>query len=126
MAANPERKERAMLRRLFLTLAASVALTAGGTAALASAGDVVASAKAAGLVGEMADGFVGLVSPSAPADVKAAVAEVNAGRAQVYKDTAAKSGVSEQAAGEAAGRTLYSRLPPGAWYKPLGGGWTKK
>jgi hypothetical protein len=115
-----------MIRRLFLMLAVGLAFAVGGTAAYATAGDVVAAAKAAGLVGEMADGFLGLVSPSAPPDVKAAVDEVNAGRAQVYKDTAAKTGVSEQAAGEAAGRTLYSRLPPGAWYKPLGGSWTKK
>jgi hypothetical protein len=115
-----------MIRRLFLMLALGLAFGVGATAAYASAGDVVAAAKAAGQVGEMADGFVGLVSPSVPPDVKGAVDEVNAGRAQVYKDTAAKSGVSEQAAGEAAGRTLYSRLPPGGWYKPLGGSWTKK
>jgi hypothetical protein len=115
-----------MIRRLFLMLAVGLAFGVGGTAAHASAGDVVAAAKAAGQVGEMADGFVGLVSPSVPPDVKAAVDEVNAGRAQVYKETAAKTGVTEQAAGEAAARTLYSRLPPGAWYKPLGGSWTRK
>lgn len=115
-----------MIRRLFLMLAVGVALAGGGTAAHASAGDVVANAKAAGVAGEMGDGFLGLVTGSAPPDVKAAVDEVNAGRAQAYKDIAAKSGVSEQAAGEAAARTLFGRLPPSAYYKPLGGSWTRK
>jgi uncharacterized protein YdbL (DUF1318 family) len=119
-------RETPMIRRLFLMLAVGVALAAAGTAAHASAGDVVAAAKAAGLVGEMGDGFLGLVTGSAPPDVKAAVDEVNAGRAQAYKDIAAKTGVSEQAAAEAAARTLFGRLPPGAYYKPLGGSWTRK
>jgi uncharacterized protein YdbL (DUF1318 family) len=115
-----------MIRRLFLMLGVGLALWAGGTAASASAGDIVAAAKAAGQVGEMADGFLALVSSSVPSEVKAAVDEVNAGRAQAYKDIAAKSGVSEQAAGEATARNLFARLPPGAYYKPLGGSWTKK
>ena len=118
-----------MIRRLFLMLAPAIVLGAafaGGTAAHASAGDVVAAAKASGLAGEQADGFLGLVTNSAPPDVKAGVDEVNAGRAQAYKDIAAKTGVSEQAAGEATARTLFAKLPPGAYYKPLGGSWTRK
>lgn len=115
-----------MIRRQILVLIAGVAVAAGATAAHATAGDVVAAAKAAGLVGEMGDGFLGLVANSVTPDVKAAVDEVNAGRAQAYKDIAAKSGVTEQAAGEAAARTLVARLPPGAYYKPLGGSWTRK
>ena len=119
-----------MIRRLFLMLAPAMvlgaALAVGGTAAHASAGDVAAAAKAAGLVGEQADGFLGLVTNSVPPDVKAAVDEVNAGRAQAYKDIAAKTGVSEQAAGEATARTLFAKLPPGAYYKPLGGSWMRK
>ena len=119
-----------MIRRLFLKLAPAIVLGAafvgGGTAAHASSGDVAAGAKAAGLVGEQADGFLGMVTNAPPPDIKAAVDEVNAGRAQAYKDIAAKTGVSEQAAGEAAARTLFARLPAGAYYKPLGGSWTRK
>jgi uncharacterized protein YdbL (DUF1318 family) len=124
------KREPAMIRRQFLMLAAGVlpgaALMVGGSAAHASAGDVAAAAKAAGQVGEMADGFLGLVTPSVPPEVKAAVDEVNAGRAQAYKDIAAKSGVTEQAAAEAAARTLFARLSAGYYYKPLGGSWMRK
>ena len=119
-----------MIRRQLLLFAPGfllgMALAAGAGGAQASAGDTVAAAKAAGQAGEMADGFLGLVTPSVPPEVKAAVDEVNAGRAQAYKDIAAKSGVTEQAAGEAAARTLFARLSAGYYYKPLGGGWTRK
>jgi uncharacterized protein YdbL (DUF1318 family) len=119
-----------MNRRLVLLLAPAVALGAAlvavGTAARAAAGDVVAAAKAAGQVGEMGDGFLGVVASSAPADVKAAVDEVNAGRAQAYKGIAAKTGVTEQAAAQAAAQALLARMPSGYYFKPLGGEWTRR
>jgi uncharacterized protein YdbL (DUF1318 family) len=116
-----------MMRRLFLALSLTGALAAGTVQAQSAATkDAVVAAKAAGVVGEQADGFLGLVTGSAPPDVKAAVAEINAGRAGAYKDIAAKTGVTEQAAGEATARQLFDRMPPGGWYKPLGGSWTRK
>ena len=57
----------------------------------------------------------------------AAIAQIcNNGRANVYADTAAKSGVTRDAAGQATGATLIGRVPAGQYYKPLGGAWTKK
>jgi uncharacterized protein YdbL (DUF1318 family) len=115
------------MRRLFLALSLGAALAAGGTFAQSSgATATVAQAKAGGVVGEQGDGFLGLVGGAAPPDVKAAVQEINAGRASAYKDIAARTGVSEQAAGEATARQLFDRLPSGAYYKPLGGSWTRK
>jgi uncharacterized protein YdbL (DUF1318 family) len=115
------------MRRLFHALILGAALTAGAASAQTSpAREVIVAAKSAGLVGEQGDGFLGLVTGSAPADVKAAVDEINAGRAATYKDIAAKTGVTEQAAGEATARQLFARLAPGAYYKPLGGSWTRK
>jgi uncharacterized protein YdbL (DUF1318 family) len=86
---------------------------------------VVDAAKALGTVGEQGDGYLGLVS-AADASTQSAVAAINAGRAKAYADIAAKSGVTVSAAGEATAQQLFERLPPGAYYKPLGAGWQRK
>ena len=92
----------------------------------AAAKATVDAAKAQGLVGEQGDGYLGLVAGSASADVTAAVDATNAGRADVFRQTAAKTGVSPEAAGEAAAKLLIAKVKPGEYYKPLGGAWTKK
>jgi uncharacterized protein YdbL (DUF1318 family) len=76
-------------------------------------------------VGEQADGYLGIVS-SADGTVTAAVNEINNGRRQVYSQTAAKSGVTPDAAGQATGAQLIAKVPGGQFFKPLGGAWTKK
>jgi uncharacterized protein len=86
----------------------------------------VDTAKAAGVVGEQADGFLGFVKGSADPTVTAAVSAINAGRTNVYSGTAAKSGVTRDAAGEATGALLISKVPAGQYYKPLDGNWSKK
>ena len=86
----------------------------------------VEAAKAAGKVGEQADGYLGLVTGSAAPDIGAAVAEINAGRAAVYRETAAKTGVTVEAAGQATAAQLLARLPAGQYYRPLNGTWTRK
>jgi uncharacterized protein YdbL (DUF1318 family) len=85
----------------------------------------VDTAKAAGTVGEQADGFLGIVG-GADGAVAAAVKAINAGRAGVYAQTAGKSGVTAAAAGQATGAQLIAKTPPGQYIKPLDGNWTKK
>jgi uncharacterized protein YdbL (DUF1318 family) len=113
---------------LGLTLAGAVAFTA--PAAIAQSADAKAkvdAAKAAGIVGEQGDGFLGFVTGSADPAVQAAVAEINAGRAQLYREAGAKNGVSPDAAGASAFKSvIQAKLRPGDFYKPVGGGWTKK
>lgn len=116
-----------MIRRTLLALTLGLSLAAtGAVAQTAAAKATVDAAKSQGLVGEQGDGFLGLVSGSADPATKAAVAEINGGRAQAYKEIAAKTGVTEAAAGEATAQQLIARLAPGAWYKPLGGSWMRK
>jgi len=116
-------------RSLGVAAALALALAAAGAAPafadVAQSRTVVDSAKAAGTVGEQGDGYLGVVGSASPAIV-AAVAEINAGRAAAYRETAAKTGVTPEAAGQATARQLIERLPAGAYYKPLNGGWTKK
>ena len=74
----------------------SLTLAGAALADPASAKAAVDSAKAAGVVGEQADGFLGFVNAGAASgDVKAAVAEINAGRRQLYSQAAAKNGVTQ-------------------------------
>ncbi len=115
-----------------LALAASLggamslgAMTAPAFAQSANAKIAIDAGKAAGTVGEQADGYLGLVSGGG-SPLRDYVAEINTGRAAAYKDIAAKTGVTPEAAGMATAKQLYARLAPGQYWKPLDGGWTKK
>jgi uncharacterized protein YdbL (DUF1318 family) len=111
-----------------LTLASAAALSLAPAAiAQTTAKATMEAAKAAGLVGEQADGFLGFVIPTADPAIKAAVAEINAGRAQLYREAAARNNVTPEAAGAAAYKTVVeARLKPGEFYKPADGGWVRK
>jgi uncharacterized protein YdbL (DUF1318 family) len=109
----------------FLAAAALTLLATPAFADLAADKAMVDTAKQAGTVGEQADGYLGIVT-SADGTLTAAVNQINAGRANVYADTAAKSGTTRDAAGQATGATLIARTPAGQYIKPLGSGWTKK
>jgi uncharacterized protein YdbL (DUF1318 family) len=108
-----------------LAALALLTLSTPAFADLAADKAAVDAAKAAGTVGEQADGYLGIVS-SADGTVTAAVNEINAGRRQVYTQTATKSGVSPDAAGQATGAQLIGKVPGGQYFKPLGGAWTKR
>jgi uncharacterized protein YdbL (DUF1318 family) len=119
-----------MNRSVKLVLAAMAALSIGAASApvlaqSAAAKAAVDAAKAQGLVGEQGDGYLGIVR-GGDAALSAAVAEINAGRAAVYRETAAKTGTTAAAAGQATAIQLLARLPAGQYYKPLEGAWTKK
>jgi hypothetical protein len=87
----------------------------------------VDQAKAQGIVGEQADGFLGFVKPASDPALKAAVQDINDGRRALYAQAAAKNGVSVEAAGASAFNTVVqAKLKPGDYYKPAGGGWVQK
>ena len=117
----------AMASGAFLTvLLPSVPATAQ-TAAQKSAVD---AAKAAGQVGEQGDGYLGFVTPSTDPTLAAAVAAINAGRREVYQETAMKTNVTKEAAGQATAQQLFGRVPAGQFFRPLNNGqlgnWTRK
>ena len=108
-------------------LAVSAVTTSPAKADIASAKTLIDSAKLRGLVGEQGDGFLGFVQGSAPdPDLQAAIDEINAGRAAVYRETAAKTGVAPDAAGQAVATRLINKMPIGQFYRPLDGDWTRK
>jgi hypothetical protein len=100
------------------------ALLAAAAPAPALALDLDA-AKAQGLLGERADGYVGVVPASAAPEVVKLAAEVNAKRRAHYERIAAETGTSLDAVAARAGHKLIDKAPSGQ-YVMRDGGWTKK
>jgi hypothetical protein len=108
-------------------LMAALALPTAVVAQTAQAKALVDQAKSAGVVGEQADGFLGFVTQPADPAIRQAVAEINAGRAQVYREAAARTGTTVEAAGASAyTQVVQGRIRAGEFFKPAGGGWVRK
>ncbi|WP_374570720.1 YdbL family protein [Phenylobacterium sp.] len=102
-------------------------LTGAALADPAQSKALVDAAKSRGDVGEQYDGYLGFVKPASDAALKAAVAEINAGRAQLYREAAARNNVTPEAAGISAFKTVVqAKLAPGEYYKTPEGAWVKK
>jgi len=82
-------------------------------------------AKRDGLVGERADGFLGLVVSSAPADVVALVNEVNAKRKAEYERIAKSNDLTLEQVQALAGKKTIEKTRKGDWIF-VNGGWQKK
>lgn len=104
---------------------AFLALTVPAYAEIAPSKALIDAAKARGEVGEQADGFLGVVR-GGDAALARAVAEINAGRAEVYREAGTKAGSSADVAGAAAAEHQFTRTPPGQYIKPAGEGWRRK
>jgi uncharacterized protein len=118
-----------MFHRMMLPVAAVAGTLIAGAALAdpAASKAAVDAGKAAGTVGEQIDGYLGFVKPAGDAGLQAAVAEINAGRAQLYRQVAAKNGVTPQAAGAAAYKTVVqSKLAPGEYFQAPDGRWVQK
>lgn len=84
------------------------------------------AAKAAGLVGERPDGYLGLVSADAPPAVKQLVEQVNAKRKAKYTEIAKQNGTAVDAVAALAGAKLIERTPPGQYVMGVDVRWVKK
>lgn len=114
-------------QNLLIPVVAVVGTLVAGPALAASAKATVDAAKAAGIVGEQNDGYLGFVNGAGDPAVEAAVAEINAGRAQLYRQAAAKNGVTPEAAGAAAYESVVQlKLRPGNYYQTPDGAWVQK
>ena len=107
---------------------ATVGIAAGAAVAqTAEAKALVDAAKAQGAVGERNDGLLGFVGANTDPALEAAVNEINAGRSQLYRQAAARNGVTVAAAGAAAFTEVVStRLRPGEYYQSSTGAWVRK
>jgi len=83
-------------------------------------------AKAQGLVGEQANGYLGLVKAGASAEVKALVNDINAKRKKEYQDIARRNKTDLNVVEALAGKKAIDMTPPGQYVKPPSGQWVKK
>jgi uncharacterized protein YdbL (DUF1318 family) len=109
------------MNRFTRTLAVCALLAGfGATAAYA---DALEAARAAGQVGERADGMVGTVGAVPPA-VAQTVADINAQRMATYRGIAQKTGTPIDAVQKQAGDHLIAATPAGQFV--MDGAWHKK
>ncbi len=109
-----------MRRFLSLLLFAMMSMAVAGTAIAGPLDD----AKAAGLVGEKADGYVGAVTGDA--SVQGLIDEVNAGRKAKYAEIAGKRGAPVDAVAAIAGKKLIERTASGQFVMGNDGQWQQK
>jgi uncharacterized protein YdbL (DUF1318 family) len=96
------------------------------TVFVAVAGSSLTQPKADGLIGEQADGYLGLVTQNVPADIKKLVAETNAKRKAGYQKIAAKQGTSLSEVEKVGGNTAYQKTLKGNYFRDANGVWHKK
>ena len=93
--------------------------------ALAQRDPAYAAARAAGEVGEKADGYLGFVVPPNPA-VKALVEDLNIKRKAVYAQQAQAQHATVEEYAFTAGCLAISRTAPGEKYQSPSGGWVTR
>lgn len=107
--------------RLALAIAAATLSGAAG----AQETTVVVQGRAAGLIGERFDGYVG-ISTEAPDAVRRQVAAINIKRRALYSNLAGRRGVQPQEVGFAAACTLLGRVAVGEAYLLPDGKWRRR
>jgi len=83
-------------------------------------------AKEAGWIGEKRDGYLGVVSASAPADARKLVDEVNRLRRQNYEGIAAKNKLDLKTVEQLAAEKAIQKTEPGHYVQNADGSWTRK
>ena len=116
-----------MNRRTKLLIAAGLGIAVvAGTSAYAMQADSAGQLRASGLVGEQADGYLGLVG-AAPADVRAQTEQVNIQRRAAYTQLATQRGATiEEVAAATACQIFASRVGPGQYYRLPDGVWRQR
>lgn len=117
------------LRKLFVIGAAVAALGVAGAAVAQTAAQksMIDQAKAQGVVGEQADGYLGFRVSSSDAALTEAVQVINAGRRQAYARSAAQAGTTPAVAGAVMFENqLMPRITSGQWYRTNDGRWVQR
>lgn len=87
----------------------------------------IESAKAAGVVGERIDGYLGIVNDgAADASLIRKVNEINAKRRAVYDELAADTNTTTAQVARVTGEKQIERASPGEYYLNETGAWVRK
>jgi uncharacterized protein YdbL (DUF1318 family) len=112
------------MRALLILLLTVAGLTLPASAPAQESAAIVA-ARRSGQIGERYDGYLGLVSTAAPAELRRQVAAVNIRRRALYSDLAARRGVTREEVGITAACSLLRRVAVGEYYLAGQGGWRR-
>jgi uncharacterized protein YdbL (DUF1318 family) len=82
--------------------------------------------KADGLIGEQANGYLGLVKKDVPPEIRKLVDDVNAKRKAGYQKIAAKQGTSLSEVEKVGGNTAFEKTLKGNYIRDVNGVWRKK
>ena len=85
----------------------------------------IVAARRAGQVGERYDGYLGLVTATASAEIRRQVGAVNIRRRALYSDLATRRGVTPEEVGITAACSLLRRVAVGEYYLSGQGGWRR-
>lgn len=83
-------------------------------------------AKSEGLVGELRNGYVGLVVESVPAEITAMVREINNQRRELYQQIAQQNGISIDQVAALAFEKAVEATPAGQFLQDASGTWIRK
>ncbi len=107
------------MRRVMMAL---LLVTSAGAASAQERDPAYAAARAAGQIGELPDGYLGVVgSPSAA--LTALVNKINIQRKDVYTKKSAASGATVEEMAFTSGCNLIAKTVPGEKYKDPNGNW---
>ena len=109
------------IKQIFVMLLVSLI-----SVSVTGAGSQLTQPKADGLIGEQANGYLGLVSQNVPPDIKKLVAEVNAQRKAGYQRIAAEQGTSLSEVEKVGGLTAIEKTLPGNYIRDTNGVWRRK
>jgi uncharacterized protein YdbL (DUF1318 family) len=84
------------------------------------------AARRDGVVGEQADGYLGLVTGSASPEVKKLVEEVNAQRRAKYAEVAKQRGIDVATFAAITGKKLVEESPSGSFVRGADGRWVRR
>lgn len=93
---------------------------------IAVAASPLTQPKADGLIGEQANGYIGLVKQNVSADVKKLVNDVNAKRRAGYQKIAKKQGTGLAEVERVGGNTAIEKTLKGNYIRDASGAWRKK
>ena len=113
-------KRNNWVKNIFLALLISMLAV---SVAVASA---LTKPKSDGLIGEQANGYIGLVKQDVSADIKKLVNDVNAKRKAGYQKIAAKQGTSLSDVEKIGGNSAIERTLKGNYIRDASGNWRKK
>ena len=118
------------LKKLFVVGAALMTLGVAAGAAFGQTSEqkaMIDAAKVQGVVGEQADGYLGIRTPPVPAPLADAVSDTNDARRAVYGESARAAGTTtEIAAARMFEAQLFARIPAGHWYRDAAGQWVQR